>query len=528
MPDVDDRIIDGLLRELARGGAGIVDEHYVRRVMDRAFPPARRLLPWVVRIAAVALLCVSLWTLQAPPSPPWIQIIGTPGDERLVEVHPTPGGGCMAGGYIDVHADLRNVRALAVKFDSRGNLVWKKVYGSRNDVWMMNPSALTSDGGIVLAGCRGTYGDTQKLDACILRLNSAGEILWQKSYRGPRFDELSHIRSTPDGGFICAGISTFLTSKDSIGRKIFFGPGVRKPGGQIEALGPSFEDRGYCFIWVLKIRSDGALEWHRAFEGTRTVADALARGFENPTGANFPEPRSVPIPDGYFLCGDTDLFGAGKLDAWVMKLDLKGRVVWQKAYGGPGWDRAQALAATPDGGCIVAGHTTSFGAGEINGWMFKLDREGRIEWQKVFGGPKRQILLSVDLRPDGGISAVGSATSFGAGDYDLWLLRFDRNGNLLRQRVFGGPEEDAGTFVEGRFLSGYTFSFGAAKADGWVLKLDENDNLPLAGLDTHAVVTDSRATVTDTQAALISFDVLVQDTSAGLMDDPVHVFSPKH
>ena len=90
--------------------------------------------------------------------------------------------------------------------------------------------------------------------------------------------------------------------------------------------------------------------------------------------------------EGYVVAGYTESFGAGNHDAWVMKLDASGNIAWQKTYGGSDFDYARNVQQTTDSGYIVAGGTGSFGAGSDDVWIIKLDAGGTIVWQKTYGG----------------------------------------------------------------------------------------------------------------------------------------------
>jgi len=89
---------------------------------------------------------------------------------------------------------------------------------------------------------------------------------------------------------------------------------------------------------------------------------------------------------GYIVAGYTESFGAGNYDGWILKLNPSGTVSWQKTYGGSGSDHASSIQQTTDGGYIVASTTNSFGAGRGDGWLLKLAPSGPVTWQKTYGG----------------------------------------------------------------------------------------------------------------------------------------------
>ncbi|MFI5296046.1 MAG: hypothetical protein ACHQ0Y_13605 [Thermodesulfovibrionales bacterium] len=126
-------------------------------------------------------------------------------------------------------------------------------------------------------------------------------------------------------------------------------------------------------------------------------------------------------------------------DLWLFKLDKDGNIQWQKTYGGIADDWANSLQQTTDGGYIVAGTTYSFGDGFNDGWILKLDANGNIQWQKTYGGTVQSILQTAD----GGYIVAGS-TSIGADNGDAWILKLDGNGNIQWQKAIGNSAKAEG------------------------------------------------------------------------------------
>jgi hypothetical protein len=245
-------------------------------------------------------------------------------------------------------------------------------------------------------------------------------------------DEANVIVPTSDGGYVVAGVTWS------------FGAGEGD-------------------VWVLKLDGSGNVVWQKTYGGP---------SFEWPY-------TIVPTSDGdYVVAGVTWSFGAGKWDVWVLKLDGSGNVVWQKTYGGPGGEGAFAIAPTSDGGYVVAGFTESFGAGEGDVWVLKLDGSGNVQWQKTFGETDLDEAHAIVPTSDGGYVVVGVTKSFGAGKGDVWVLKLDGSGNVVWQKTYGGTGWDkanaiAPTSDGGYVVAGKTCSFGTAgSCDVWVLKLD--------------------------------------------------------
>ncbi len=183
------------------------------------------------------------------------------------------------------------------------------------------------------------------------------------------------------------------------------------------------------------------------------------------------------------VAGYTKSFGAGDEDVWVLRLDANGNVKWQKTYGGSDWDEANAVALAPNGDIIVAGYTDSFGAG--GAWVLRLDANGNVKWQKTYGGSDYDEATTIAIAPNGDIIVAGYTDSFSADDFDFWVLRLDENGNVKWQKTYGGSDSDEAYTIAVAdngdiIVAGWTKSFGvnAEKwAYSWVLRLDENGNV---------------------------------------------------
>ncbi|MDI6862989.1 MAG: hypothetical protein QMC97_06360 [Pseudothermotoga sp.] len=103
--------------------------------------------------------------------------------------------------------------------------------------------------------------------------------------------------------------------------------------------------------------------------------------------------------------------------------------IWQKAFGGSEWDVAYSIRQTTDGGYIVAGYTESFGAGEEDVYVLKLDADGNKLWEKTFGEEYSDEAYSIQQTNDEGYIVAGYTESFGAGSRDVYVLKLDKYGN---------------------------------------------------------------------------------------------------
>ena len=185
---------------------------------------------------------------------------------------------------------------------------------------------------------------------------------------------------------------------------------------------------------------------------------------------------------GYAIAGATISFGAGGGEVYVVKLDANGNLQWTKTIGGESGDSGSSLIQTSDGGYVIAGSTTSFGAGKEDVYVVKLDANGNLQWTKTIGGPEYDWGNSLIQTSDGGYAIAGTTGSFGAGLLDVYVVKLDANGNLQWTKTIGGPESEAGfsliqTSDGGYAIAGYTSSFDAGGLDVYVVKLNANGNL---------------------------------------------------
>lgn len=173
-------------------------------------------------------------------------------------------------------------------------------------------------------------------------------------------------------------------------------------------------------------------------------------------------------------------------DALIIKVDLSGNLLWAKTYGGNGNDMFTSIEATPDGGWIAAGWTTSFGAGVSDGWVVKMDGNGSIQWEFRYGGSDIDQLWSVD-RDGGYYFVVGGSLSYGAGLSDLWALKLDSTGSIVWQKAYGSGGDDApgGQFDEyvgrgvvdpnGRYVISSSTDSVLGMWDIWIAQVNPTD-----------------------------------------------------
>ncbi len=185
---------------------------------------------------------------------------------------------------------------------------------------------------------------------------------------------------------------------------------------------------------------------------------------------------------GYAIAGHTKSFGAGDYDVYVIKLDSTGNLQWTRTIGGENKDLAHSLIQTSDGGYVIAGHTQSFGAGDYDVYVVRLDSTGNLQWTRTIGGENEDLSLSLIQTSDGGYAIAGATRSFSAGEDDVYVVKLDANGNLQWTKTIGGPKRDwSASLIQtsdgGYAIAGYTQSFSVGGADFYLVKLDANGNL---------------------------------------------------
>jgi hypothetical protein len=308
---------------------------------------------------------------------------------------------------------------------------------------------------------------------------------WVKTFGGSDWDSGSSVQQTSDGGFILVGTTTsfgaggfdvWLIKTDADGNKLW----EKTFGGIRDDRGHSVQqtsDGGFILLgWTESFDAREADVWLIKTDASGNIEwDRTFGGSDRDKGSSVQQTSD----GGFILVGYTESFGAGWADVWLIKTDADGNKLWEKTFGGSGLDSGSSVQQTSDGGFILVGYTTSFGAGGFDVWLIKTDADGNKLWEKTFGGSGRDWGSSVQQTSDGGFILVGYTTSFGAGD--VWLIKTDANGNKQWDRTFGGSDWDEGWSVQqtsdgGFIIVGWTWSFGAGGPDVWLIKTDANGN----------------------------------------------------
>ncbi|MDP3728716.1 MAG: PQQ-binding-like beta-propeller repeat protein [bacterium] len=185
---------------------------------------------------------------------------------------------------------------------------------------------------------------------------------------------------------------------------------------------------------------------------------------------------------GFVVAGYTSSSGAGSVDGSLMKTDADGNMLWEKTYGGTKNDYLLSVQQTNDENYIWAGYTDSFGAGMYDILLMKTDAEGNILWKQTYGGSDSDAIRSVQQTNDGEYIVAGSTRSSGAGGSDSLLMKIDADGNMQWEQTYGGSDDDKFFFVQqttdgGYIATGHTFSSGAGESDSLLMKTDADGNM---------------------------------------------------
>jgi hypothetical protein len=358
----------------------------------------------------------------------WQAHLGGVGEDVACCVQETADGGFILTGQTDSFgAGLTDV--WLVKTDGAGVEQWSKTFGGTQEE-QGHCVQQTADKGYVLVGSTRSFGAGQD-DVYLVKTDEVGNKQWSNTFGGSGVEVGCSVQCTGDGGYIIAGstspgtsiVDVLLIKTDELGNEVWS-----------KTFGDTFQDCGFCVrqtadggyivaglsesqtvppnvdenAYLLKIDASGNKQWSRSF------------GLEWPDGATGVEQTA---DGGYVLAGYTRSYGEGDFNAWLIKTDADGNAQWEAAYGGNSWELAKGVQQASDGGYIVVGTTTSFGAWK-QAWLIKTDAVGTQEWSKTFGGDADEWGLAVQQTSDGGYILAGKTTSFGVGDLDAYLVYF--------------------------------------------------------------------------------------------------------
>lgn len=313
---------------------------------------------------------------------------------------------------------------------------WEKSYGGKHDDYLMDVKA-TPDYGFILVGSslskksgNKTQDNNGDLDYWIWKMKEKGDLDWQKNIGGSGSDFLQSIALTNDAGYILAGTSNSDKGFDK-----------------------EDDSKGQDDFWIIKLNAKGEQEWQKTIGGSgqeklQSIQQTRDGGYII-GGSSSSEPSSK---EELAKNGEKTSAAYGNLDYWVVKIDNKGTIEWQQTYGGIYADELQSMEQTLDGGYIVGGYSNSPASGNKaddnkgigDYWVIKLDKKGIIEWQKTIGGDQDDQLYVVHQTYDKGYVLGGNSNSNSSEDKtrnnssgtDFWVIKLDQSGKLLWQETY--------------------------------------------------------------------------------------------
>ncbi|MCY1483348.1 hypothetical protein D3C87_42040 [compost metagenome] len=451
--------------------------------------------PSKARLMAAACALLYAGTLQAQDIL-WEKSYGGKHSEYLFDVQPTPDYGfLLAGSSLSKKTGNKTEEAAGDldywiwKMDEKGELDWQKSFGG-SGTDLLQAVQLTHDGGFILAGTSDSPKGLQKKDSCrgredfwIIKLNAKGGEQWERTIGGSGQEQLQSISQTSDGGYILGGSSSSQRS-------------TKLAAGTPDPYGKSENSFGNLDYWVVKLDEEGKVEWQKTFGGQytdqlRSVKQTRDGGYLLGGYSNSPESGNKT----------EKCYGTG--DYWVIKLDKKGEMEWQKVYGGEGDDQLYVVHQTLDGNYILGGNSSSGTTGNKNAsnrkgtdfWVVKIDLAGEILWQKTYNIGKMDLLASLTENSDGSLLLGGHAQSETLGTKkadkedinDYVVIKTKENGEEQWMRSLGSKGEDllkkaievrgggyllAGTSKGARSRDRYS---GQGRNDFWVVRLEDKD-----------------------------------------------------
>jgi len=315
---------------------------------------------------------------------------------------------------------------------------FQKIYGGSGDE-QGEAVVATLDGGYAIAGYTSSFGAGGE-DVFIIKTDNSGNIQWQKTYGESGNDNGWPVTmaQTPDSGFVVGAYTLSFAASD-------------------------------WDFYIIKVDKNGLIQWSSKY--------ASAGGKEEASDI------FITANGDIIICGTDNLGGFGSADGFMIKLDMNGNEIWRKNYGGNNNDHFVQVMELASGNLIVGANTKTYGPGATAAYMVKTDATGNLIWDFTYGGNQLDAFISCDLTPNNEIIAVGITDSYGAGQFDFLLVKLDTNGTVIWSKTYGGPGVDYGTAVRaysdgsGYLMSGYTDGYGNGGIDFMVVRTNATGDI---------------------------------------------------
>jgi len=324
---------------------------------------------------------------QNPGDIIWNKMFGGEEYDEANSVVYTETGEFIVAGYTQSYGLGRWGNAFMFKADSNGDSVWTRNFGwDGNDVFA--DLVESSDGKFVATGLTDTENNFENI--YLVKVDIDGNLQWEKNFGGPQKEVALSLTNADDGGLVITGV----TKSFSVGEEDLF---------------------------IFKTNVDGDSLWFKTY-GT--------------TGNDGGYGISKTSDGGYIISGIYNWS-----DLWLLKVDASGDTLWTKILGGANYDEGISVIETEDKGFIISGSTSSFGAGELDAYVVKTDSLGNFQWQKTYGfagyDEGRRI-----LKRDNGYLVMGSTDSGISGEFNYFVVWTDENGDTVQTKIYGDSGED--------------------------------------------------------------------------------------
>ena len=321
-----------------------------------------------------------------------------------------------------------------IKVDKLGNKVFSAAHGGRNaDV---ANAVVEMNDSFMIAGTSSSFGNRIQ-SMYLAKIAKNGNLMWQKAYYSDKDDYYSanDLVKISDNNVLLAGTEDHVK---------FFNSEVN--------------------FYLNAINTDGKRNGIKRYGG------------EDPERAN----SIISVSDGYVIAGETDTWGHGRLDAYVIKIDKDGNRVWHNAFGFDDDETANQVIATQDGGYIIVGTTDSHYGSQKNVFVVKLSADGNKEWQSFYGSREADEGFGIVESRDGYVIA-GYTKGTDNYDSDVYILKIAKKGSVIWQKRYGSTKDDRANAIikveDGYAVAGYSTSAESYSKDVYLLKVDENGNI---------------------------------------------------
>jgi hypothetical protein len=312
-----------------------------------------------------------------------------------------------------------------LKLDLEGNIIYEKTYGGSAPDYGIEIIE-SRDGNIVLVGSTESAGNGLQ-DIYAIKINEAGDVLWETTIGGAMNDKPASIIETSNGNFCIAGGSESYSN-----------------GGQD--------------IYLCWLDQNGNLIREENYGGTSLDGSTEIMEIEN---------------NELMLYGYTKNFGATSRDFILLKLQSSGELIWQKRYGGDGYEESQDFARTANGDFVLSGHSSSIDPNH-DLYALKVDANGNKIWDKHYGGAAHDGGQSMLINSDGNYVYIARSMSYGNGSRNVYMVCSNPNGDIISETVIGGDQNDWGNKILEHesyyYIVGHSNSFSGSHDDAYVVK----------------------------------------------------------